>query len=171
VHEPATAPRARPGDGAETWVEPGSFVDERSEGDSVPQHDLIGSSNLTLHIPASVDAPGIARRKLAASIGSQLDDERLNDVRLLVSELVTNAVRHAGLSESDEITVHIRADGRGFILEISDTGRGFYPMPRSEAAVAGGWGLPLLQHLSDGWGVEHRPEGGSMVWFRIDRRD
>ena len=137
----------------------------------MPQHHVIGSSSLTLHVPASVDAPRVARRELARSIGSQLDAGRLDDVRLLVSEIVTNAVRHAGLSESDDITVHIRPDGHGFIVEISDTGRGFYPMPRSQAAVAGGWGLPLLQHLSDGWGVEQRSEGGSMVWFRIDRQD
>jgi serine/threonine-protein kinase RsbW len=137
----------------------------------VPQHDVVGSSSATFRISASVDAPGIARRELVRSVGAQLDRDRLDDLRLLVSEIVTNAVRHAGLSASDEITVGVRPDGRGFIVEISDTGRGFYPMPRPEADVAGGWGLPLLQHLSDGWGVEQRPEGGSMVWFRVDRRD
>jgi len=142
----------------------------RQEGEAVSQHDLTYNSALTTRIPASVDAPAIARSRFVAQAGPVLDPGRLEDARLLVSEVVTNAVRHAGLSSADEITVHVRAEHGAVVVEIADPGRGFNPLPRSEAAV-GGWGLPLVQRLSDGWGVEPRAGGGSTVWFRIGRRD
>lgn len=125
---------------------------------------------VTVRVPASLDAPGFARRTLLERAGSVLDDDRLDDARLLISEVVTNAVRHAGLSSKDEIVLCIEPDGLGVRVEITDPGRGFSPTPRAAPTPAGGWGLPLLERLSDGWGVDHRDGGGSIVWFRVRSR-
>ena len=134
------------------------------------QLDMVGGFTLTASVPVSADAPSIARRQVSETVGPELDAQRLDDARLLVSEIVTNAVRHAGLSATDEITVGIRRDDRDVVVEVSDPGRGFNPRPRPDTMRAGGWGLPLVQRLSDDWGVDPRPGGGSVVWFRIASR-
>jgi serine/threonine-protein kinase RsbW len=148
----------------------GSDDDGGRKGSAVPQHDVMRRPAVTLRIPATVDAPSLARRHVADSAASLLDEQRLDDARLLVSEIVTNAVRHAGLSAGDDVTVEVRPAERGVVVEVSDPGHGFLPSPRPDALVVGGWGLPLVQRLSDDWGVEDRPGGGSVVWFRVDAR-
>ncbi|HEX2108585.1 MAG TPA: ATP-binding protein [Rubrobacteraceae bacterium] len=97
-----------------------------------------------------------------------LPPEKLEDVRLVVSELVTNSILHAGLSADDQILLTVTvADGavRG---SVCDPGPGFgmpsEPSPRSD--LRGGWGLPIVETISDRWGVEGNSH--ACVWFEID---
>ena len=97
-----------------------------------------------------------------------LPPEKLDDVRLVVSELVTNSILHAGLSADDQILLTVTvADGavRG---SVCDPGPGFgmpsEPSPRSD--LRGGWGLPIVETISDRWGVERNKH--ACVWFEID---
>ena len=97
-----------------------------------------------------------------------LPPEKLEDIRLVVSELVTNSILHAGLSADDQISLTVTvADGavRG---SVCDPGSGFgmpsEPSPRSD--LSGGWGLPIVETLSDRWGVEGNSH--ACVWFEID---
>jgi anti-sigma regulatory factor (Ser/Thr protein kinase) len=97
-----------------------------------------------------------------------LPPEKLEDVRLVVSELVTNSILHAGLSVDDQISLTVTvADGavRG---SVCDPGPGFgvpsEPSPRSD--LSGGWGLPIVETISDRWGVEGNSH--ACVWFEID---
>lgn len=97
-----------------------------------------------------------------------LPPEKLEDVRLVVSELVTNSILHAGLSADDQISLTVTvADGavRG---SVCDPGPGFgmpsEPSPRSD--LSGGWGLPIVETISDRWGVEGNRH--ACVWFEID---
>jgi anti-sigma regulatory factor (Ser/Thr protein kinase) len=97
-----------------------------------------------------------------------LPPEKLEDVRLVVSELVTNSILHAGLSADDQISLTVTvADGavRG---SVCDPGPGFgmpsEPSPRSD--LSGGWGLPIVETISDRWGVEGNSH--ACVWFEID---
>lgn len=97
-----------------------------------------------------------------------LPPEKLEDVRLVVSELVTNSILHAGLSTDDQILLTVTvADGavRG---SVCDPGPGFgmpsEPSPRSD--LRGGWGLPIVETISDRWGVEGNSH--ACVWFEID---
>ena len=94
--------------------------------------------------------------------------EKLEDVRLVVSELVTNSVRHAGLSPDEQISLAVViADGsvRG---RVCDPGPGFEkptePKPRTD--LSGGWGLPIVERISDRWGIKRN--GCACVWFEID---
>jgi anti-sigma regulatory factor (Ser/Thr protein kinase) len=90
------------------------------------------------------------------------------DVRLLVSELVTNSVQHAHVSADDSIVLAVQFAEKTVRCEVRDEGPGFEPpaKPPPEDADAG-WGLFLVEQLADAWGVG---EGGKGVWFEI-RRD
>ena len=93
----------------------------------------------------------------------------LDDARLLLSELVTNAVRHSGLGAGDTIGLEVSATSGLLRAEVTDGGRGFEPAPRTAPRLeAGGWGLHLVDRLADRWGVDR---GATVrVWFEIDAR-
>jgi anti-sigma regulatory factor (Ser/Thr protein kinase) len=110
-----------------------------------------------------------ARLAVREELGEALPRRQLADVELLVSELATNSVRHAGCGETDEIS--IRADVKPDRVRVSmfDLGDGFdvhTPEPPSTGA-AGGYGLVLLERLSDRWGVQRGDGFG--VWFEVQR--
>ena len=89
----------------------------------------------------------------------------LPDVKLLVSELVTNSVKYGG---EGALRLQIDTDGpRRLRAEVIDQGVGFVPVARDRPATeVGGWGLHLVQTLSNRWGVH---EGSTHVWFEIER--
>jgi anti-sigma regulatory factor (Ser/Thr protein kinase) len=87
-------------------------------------------------------------------------------VSLLASELVGNAVRHAGLSADEDIVFFARMTGDHVHVEVADRGPGFDPDVRHDTA---GFGLRLVDKLSSRWGVESGAQG-CRVWFEVDRR-
>ena len=101
-----------------------------------------------------------------------LDDDlsgRMRDVRLLVSELVTNAVRHANLAQGDVIGLVIDLADDALRVEVHDPGGGFVPTaPSPDPARPSGWGLYLVAELADRWGVDS--DESTLVWFELDRR-
>ncbi len=90
----------------------------------------------------------------------------LDDVRLLVTELVSNSVRHAGAT-TVELTVAVRpGDVR---VEVTNRGAPFTPTAREfRREDDPGWGLFLLDRLSDDWGVLEE-SGYQRVWFEMAR--
>jgi anti-sigma regulatory factor (Ser/Thr protein kinase) len=91
----------------------------------------------------------------------------MEDVRLLVSELVTNSVRHARMPESDHVQLDVRLEDETLHVQVADTGPGFEPRGReAEMTKPGGWGLFLVEKLSDRWGVARNHL--TQVWFEID---
>src|SRR5438477_9450083 len=73
--------------------------------------------------------PSVIRtaRDAAAVIASEIPEDRVDDVRLLVSELVTNSIRHGGLASTDWVRVRLSM-GQGKIrTEVHDSGKGFEP--------------------------------------------
>jgi anti-sigma regulatory factor (Ser/Thr protein kinase) len=98
-----------------------------------------------------------------------LEDGRERDVRLLVSELVTNAVRHADLEAGDVILLVIDVGDRMLRVEVHDPGGGFVPTaPAPDPARPSGWGLYLVAELADRWGVDS--DERTLVWFELDRQ-
>jgi anti-sigma regulatory factor (Ser/Thr protein kinase) len=88
--------------------------------------------------------------------------EARDTVRLLVSELVINAVRHAGT----EVALCLRRDAGGLLIEVSD-GSTAPPVVRSPTRnTPTGRGLQIVEHLSDEWGVHVGPNGKT-VWFAL----
>ena len=90
---------------------------------------------------------------------------------LMVSELVTNAVRHAGMvKQSDVIKVHAAVASDRIRVEVCDRGPGFSPgapKVRSFEAGGGGLGLVLLDRLSAAWGVS--TDEDVCVWAEFER--
>ena len=109
-----------------------------------------------------------AARLALADLESHVDASVAFDVRLLVSELVTNSVQHAQVSAEDSIVLAVRFSDEAVRCEVRDNGPGFEPpaTPPPDDADAG-WGLFLVEQLADGWGLG---DGGRGVWFEI-RRD
>jgi anti-sigma regulatory factor (Ser/Thr protein kinase) len=108
-----------------------------------------------------------AARLALADLESQLDTSVAFDVRLLVSELVTNSVQHAQVGAEDSIVLSVSFSDKTVRVEVRDDGPGFEPpaSPPPDDADAG-WGLFLVEQLADSWGVVGDRKS---VWFEIDR--
>ena len=107
-----------------------------------------------------------ARAKVCDAIVPHLDDGIDQTLKLLVSELVTNAVRHGGAGGPVELHATWNSEIR---VEVQDHGDGFSPEPRDRAPdESGGFGLYLVKELADRWGVE--TDGQTTVWFVLERR-
>jgi anti-sigma regulatory factor (Ser/Thr protein kinase) len=113
-----------------------------------------------------------ASRLALAGLEDRLDPNVLFDIRLLVSELVTNCVKHAAVGPEESIVLHVAIQDARVRVSVVDEGPGFEPPetpPTEQAAEAGsGWGLFLVDQLSEAWGVERN--AGATVWFELARR-
>ena len=119
-------------------------------------------------LPHGAQAPAVAREAVDANLRGRLSDQQLLELRLLVSELVTNAVRHGAEREHGvELTVRVR--GGVARVEVTDGGHGFEPPteePRPEEP--GGWGLVVVDRLASRWGIDGGP--GTRVWAELPLR-
>jgi anti-sigma regulatory factor (Ser/Thr protein kinase) len=89
-------------------------------------------------------------------------------VRLLVSELVTNSVRHACADGRDPIVVRFAVGARSVRVAVTDHGPGFAPqIPHPDSESESGYGLYLVERLADRWGA--RDDGAMTVWFELAR--
>lgn len=105
-----------------------------------------------------------ARRHVSA-LGPKVPERVLPDLTLLVSELVTNSYRHAGLSDDDAIRLRVLLDEGTLRIEVLDRGTAGNPSIKG-SADEGGWGLQIVEQLADRWGTEKTP-GGTTVWFEL----
>jgi anti-sigma regulatory factor (Ser/Thr protein kinase) len=104
-------------------------------------------------ISARPAAVAEARHRVKALEG--LPDERMAEAELVVSELVTNSVLHAGLSREDAIEVAVRREAPYVVIEVDDgdglfARRGEYPA----GGRPGGMGLKMLDAICDHWHAE-----------------
>ena len=123
-----------------------------------------------LELPRELDSAAEARHAVD-QLADRLGEDQLGDVRLLVSELVTNSLRHAQLEEEDRIRLGVDVDDSRVHVWVSDSGRGFEVVaPADDPDTVEGWGLYLVATLSDRWGVDKDDAGGATrVWFELDR--
>jgi anti-sigma regulatory factor (Ser/Thr protein kinase) len=110
--------------------------------------------------PASARA---CRRFLVAALEEWGVDAAADEAVLLLSELVTNAVLHAGT----EIEVEVHLDGKLLHVEVRD-GSPLLPTSRRYSALSGtGRGLALVAGTARQWDAEPLPTGGKRVWFEL----
>ena len=122
---------------------------------------------LSLELPATQQSPRAAREAVD-SLPLSNDLEATFNLRLLVTELVTNSVRHAGLSPQDTITLDVWLAAGHVRVEVGDHGPGFPPPAlRDLPSGTSGRGLFLVDALADRWGTDG-DHGRSQVWFEID---
>ena len=103
-------------------------------------------------------------RRAVEELGSVLPREQFDDLRLLVTEVVTNALRHAG----GWVDLQVFAE-RGYVrVEVTDPGPGFDPegQPDPDTESVEGRGLYLVEQIADRWGVETGDR--TIVWFELE---
>ena len=107
-----------------------------------------------------LDAPADARQWLATYFSSNLDGRALADAQLVVSELVTNAIRHA----HGEIELCAAALGRVLHIEVTDETPDCDPVTIPQASHgSGGRGLRLVDAVALAWGCRVGPDR-KVVW-------
>ncbi|HEX6231432.1 MAG TPA: PAS domain S-box protein [Actinomycetota bacterium] len=95
-----------------------------------------------------------------------LDPACVESLRLLVSELVTNAIRHGPTGDDAHVDLRVALAGDTVRVEVVDTGDGFRPPEGPRRDGAGGWGLVLVDRVAGRWGVA---EGApTRVWIEVD---
>ena len=120
-------------------------------------------------LPVDTRSAAVARQSVEP-LRRSLPPGCLEDVRLVVSELVTNAITHTGLSPDDSVELRVDVLPGLVRVEVTDRGAGFGDHgPRSGEAAPGvdeqGYGLLIVEHLAERWGVEHGLE--TRVWAEI----
>ena len=120
-----------------------------------------------MDLPADAKAPSVAREEVALAVSHVVTPERLDALRIAVSEVMTNAVRH-GSSREGSIGIDLRVGVDTIRVTVTQGEPAFsrpdHPTPSSTGE--GGFGLPLLEALSDRWDVDPGPPAS--VWFEMD---
>ena len=131
---------------------------------------LDGGESAEVAIPLGVRAPRVARSIVAEWLADQVAPCVLETALLLVSELVTNSVRHSGVPEGEDVVVRVDLWRDGCRLEVEDPGRDGVIAPQPQDLLTGkGMGLNLVQMLSERWGVVRAAEGPTRVWAQLPR--
>jgi anti-sigma regulatory factor (Ser/Thr protein kinase) len=125
----------------------------------------VAQDALSMRLRGGPAAASLARRALSRLRGD-LDGPLLENMRLLVTELVANSVKHAG---ARSVALKVLVTEPSVWIEVTDEGPGFTPQGRSTTQDdASGWGLFLVDRLADRWGVA-RDAGITRVWFELRR--
>lgn len=123
----------------------------------------------TLEFVPELRAPRAARTFAAETLAAWgVRPLHIEAVQLVVSELVTNALRHA--PETPSITVQLRASDASVHVRVSDGGQGG-PERRDPSDPGmgneGGRGVWILEAFTDDWGTEQDEHGGKTVWCEV----
>jgi anti-sigma regulatory factor (Ser/Thr protein kinase) len=120
---------------------------------------------LSLRLDRGPNAAAKARRGLAR-LRVDLDAPLIETLRLLVTELVTNSVKHTG---ADTLLLRVMVGNSAVWTEVTDAGPGFDPAKTgSPKGDNTGWGLFLVERLAERWGVD-KDGNGTKVWFELRR--
>jgi anti-sigma regulatory factor (Ser/Thr protein kinase) len=123
------------------------------------------STSAVVLLPYAPSSVAVARRRLTADLVSAgIYESVVGDAALVVSELLSNAIRHAAPLPGAKVRVAWTLNDDALRVAVSDAGGG--PLPRitqASPAAPGGRGLGIVETLSSRWGVL-RDEGETTVW-------
>src|SRR3954466_402545 len=123
------------------------------------------SDRQSFTLAAEPQAVAEARERVMALADPFVAHSRLADLRLVISEVITNAVRHGGLGD---LLISVTPKPEFLCVQVTDTGDGFAPRPRAYAPDEdGGFGLFLIERLTRRWGLT-REDSNTRVWFEFD---
>ncbi len=115
--------------------------------------------------PSSV---GEGRHRVLEVGEAFVDESLLPDLGLVISEVVSNAVRHS--SEAGSILLAVTPKDDYLCVQVTDPGPGLAPRPRATAPdEEGGWGFFLIEYMTRRWGLT-RENDQTRVWFEFDYR-
>jgi hypothetical protein len=133
----------------------------------MPEHEPpVGTRRFDFEAPVAPDAPRQVRWRVRGF--DAIVDGLRPDFELLLTELVSNVVRHSGLGPSDSMTIRVAASPGYVWTEVSDPGRRLppveVPVPKGEP-VESGFGFMLIDRIATRWGTIEGP--GATVWFEL----
>lgn len=119
------------------------------------------AADLALNLPSDMSAPSVARAAAKRFLAGSLSNERLGDLSLVISELVSNALLHG----RGQVVFRLGLDGGTVRGEVIDQGGGFEHEIRERGPdEVSGRGLLLVEALTESWGIH---EGTTRVWFEL----
>jgi anti-sigma regulatory factor (Ser/Thr protein kinase) len=121
------------------------------------------AQELELSLPSRPESVAEARLAVGAYLSEQTEITR-DSARVVVSELVTNAIKHG---PGGKVTLRIRREGDSVHGEVEDEGDGTIELRREQTGFDGGFGLRVVHALTERWGVR---EGSTHVWFELSDR-
>jgi anti-sigma regulatory factor (Ser/Thr protein kinase) len=126
---------------------------------------LLPALPVPVDLPARATSPAAARRLLHDALESELAPQVLDDLDIMVTELVTNAVLNA--RTPCEVVVTVMGPDR-LRVAVHD----FDPSPPMPNPVdpmsSGGRGLHIIEALAADWGTDAHPTDGKVVWFEVE---
>lgn len=127
-----------------------------------------GTGGQSFTVPADPAEIAQARERIVELAEPFVDAGRIGDLRLVISEVITNAVRHGG---TGDMLLAITPKQQFLCIQVTDTGDGFAPRPRAYMPDEdGGFGLFLIERLTRRWGLT-RENRNTRVWFEFDFSD
>jgi serine/threonine-protein kinase RsbW len=120
---------------------------------------------VTLSLAADLHAPSAARAAVVDGLTGRVANDVLGDARLVVSELVSNSVRHAGLAADSVVRVGAEITSGMLRLQVDDAGTAGTVALRAPGRD-GGFGLHLVDALAHRWGVTR--QGSTRVWVELE---
>ena len=127
---------------------------------------VTGGERQTRTLPAIPDAVAEARRWVASVAAEFLEAGQAEKLCLVISEIVTNALRHG--EQSERIDLAVTPKPEFLCVQVTDDGPGLVPRPRALAPdTEGGFGLFFVEQLTRRWGVT-REDKRTRVWFELD---
>jgi len=116
-------------------------------------------------VPGGRTAPRRAREVVVRHLGERIDDREASDLELVLSELVTNAVLHAGVGPKDEVLIRVLVLDHRLRISVEDPGSEHVPRPGPpDLDRGGGMGLNIVEQVSTSWGVARTGAGTTSVW-------
>ena len=132
----------------------------------------VGTSSVQM-LPYTASSVGVARRRLLGDLAEAgVHEATACDASLILSELISNALRHASPLPGGLVRVSWRLSGDCVEIAVGDGGGPTAPAVNKPAAGAlGGRGLGIVDRLSLRWGVYARQDGGeTTVWAELALR-
>jgi anti-sigma regulatory factor (Ser/Thr protein kinase) len=132
----------------------------------MPRQDRVPVGEAVL--PCGPAAPRAARAVVTEWLSGFVGMHKLDDVRLVVTELVTNSVRHAQLSPGDAVTLRIHLAEHSLRIEVTNPGTaGEIAAGGGSPHAGGGLGLRLVERLCLTWGIAR--DRDTTVWGEFER--
>ena len=123
-----------------------------------------------LRLAFDVHAPAASRTLIARWLTDRVPQSVLEHAQLVASELTTNSVRHSGAQAGDNLKFRLELSPAEVRIEVSDPGLGGLVECRApDVDNGGGFGLTLVDMLSQDWGIENHWSGETRVWARFPR--
>jgi anti-sigma regulatory factor (Ser/Thr protein kinase) len=122
---------------------------------------------LEVSLPLDGRGPRAARTAVVTRLRGHVPPAVLDDAALVVSELVTNAVRHSTVPDG-VVVVCVTLTAMTVRLEVADPGSDHVVAPRApDLGGGGGFGLHVVRAVSERWGLEQVAAGGTRVWAQL----